>query len=370
MPTFPAFTLTALGLDMQAQAETGLTLTFTRIALGAGAAADPATATDLVDQRMTADIQQFTNMGSGSVRLRAVFSNAALATGFGMSEVGIFALDPTTAVEKLHSYAKTATPDYMPPSSGPALVEQIFDAIIAIGSATSVTAVIDDLVMIATKDDLHPAIAARTIYTTGTGVTHTYQKKITCAVIEILAGGGGGGGSSHGGAGGGAAGGYAEVRVTAGLTTCTCTVGGGGAGGVGNDNGAVGGDSVVVHGGVTYTAKGGGGGAGSGGYSGVCVPGGEGVAGSGGEISSPGAPGGAGITLPTGGAGYYSVGGMGGSSRYGGGGAVNVVPDITSESDGASATGYGAGGAGAVAVNAAKNGGAGSGGLIIITEYF
>jgi len=163
MPTFPAFTITAFGIDMQAQAETGLALTFTRIALGAGAADDPAAATDLVDERMTSDIQQFTNMGAGSVRLRAVFSNSTLGTGFGMSEVGVFALDPTTHVEKLHSYTKTSTPDYMPPSTGPTLLEQIFDAIIVIGSATSVTAAIDDMVMLATKDDILRPLLKETI---------------------------------------------------------------------------------------------------------------------------------------------------------------------------------------------------------------
>ena len=163
MPTFPGFTVTALGLDMQAQAETGKTLTFSRIALGAGAAANPSAATDLVDQRMTSDVQACANMGGGSVRVRAVFSNAALATGFGMSEVGVFALDPTTHVEKLHSYTETATPDYMPPSTGPTLLEQIFDALIAIGSATSVTAAIDDTVMLATKDDTLRRLQTATI---------------------------------------------------------------------------------------------------------------------------------------------------------------------------------------------------------------
>lgn len=154
MPTFPAFTVTALGLDMQAQAETGKTLTFSRIALGAGAVADPSAATALADQRMTSNVQQITTMVAGSVRVRAVFTNADLAVGFSITEVGVFALDPTTHVEKLHSYTKTTTPDYMPSSAAPATVEQIFDAIIAIGGATSVTAVIDDTVMIATKRDV------------------------------------------------------------------------------------------------------------------------------------------------------------------------------------------------------------------------
>lgn len=153
MPTFPAFTLTTLGLDMQAQAETGLTLTFSRIAIGAGAQASPVAATALDDEKLTADIQRFTNLGDGLVKLRAVFSNQGLATGFSITEVGVFALDPTTGVEKLHSYTTTETPDFMPALSGTTIVEQIFDAVMSIGTATSVTADIDDTIMLAVKDD-------------------------------------------------------------------------------------------------------------------------------------------------------------------------------------------------------------------------
>lgn len=171
MPTFPAFTLTALGLDMQAQAETGLTLTFTRIALGAGAVANPSVATALADERMTSNVQSILNMGSGSVRIRAVFSNTALATGFGMSEVGVFAQDPTTHAEKLYAYTKTATPDFMPSNTSPAVVEQVFDAIMAIGTATSVTATIDDMVMLATKSELKDPVLYDQDVTAQTSVT-------------------------------------------------------------------------------------------------------------------------------------------------------------------------------------------------------
>jgi hypothetical protein len=171
MPTFPAFTLTAQGQDMQAQAETGLALTFSRIALGAGVVGSPSTATALADQRMTSNVQAILNMGSGSVRVRAVFTNSALSVGFSMSEVGVFALDPTTHVEKLYSYTSTATPDFMPSSSSPALVEQIFDAIIAIGSAANVTASINDTVMIATRADLPNVVVYDSDVTAQTSVT-------------------------------------------------------------------------------------------------------------------------------------------------------------------------------------------------------
>lgn len=352
---FPAFTITAAGIDMQAQAELGGTLTFTRIALGAGAAATPATATALSDQRLTADIQQFLNMGGGNVRLRSVFSNTGLLTGFSMTEVGVFALDPTTSTERLHSYATTSPPtyppDYMPAEGGSTIVEQIFDAIIAIGTATNVTAVIDDTVMIATKEDATwGRIAARTIYTTGTAQTHTFQARTNSAIVEGIGGGGGGGGGGVGGAGsGGGAGGYFKKRLTSLQASLTYTVGGGGGAS------ASGGTTTVVHDGVTYTATGG-----SGGTSSVVVAdGANGGTASNGDINIPGGPGFTGFGYTdAGGAPSQYMSGNGGSSLLGAGGKRGSA-------GGSAGTGYGSGGGGG-----GTAGGAGAGGVVIVTEYF
>jgi hypothetical protein len=151
--TLPNFTITASGLDMQAQAQLGGTLQFTRIAIGAGQAPSSSAATDLADERMTENIQSFTNSGGGSVRLGVVFSNTGLVASFGISEAGVFALDPGTNVERLYAYTTTSTPDYMPAASERPVEQQVF-AVMAIGSASSVTAVIDDMVILATKNDL------------------------------------------------------------------------------------------------------------------------------------------------------------------------------------------------------------------------
>ena len=184
MPSFPALVLTAGGLNMQAQAEAGGTLQFTRIALGAGAAADPTTATALVDQRITEDIQSFTVMGGGNVRVRAVLSNLDLATGFSMTEVGLFARDPTTHVERLYSYSKTTTPDFMPAYGAPTLVEQILDIIVAIGSAATMTAIVDDTVMIATKwDTTHPT-NQEDLATAPTTATVTARQMVNGVVLD------------------------------------------------------------------------------------------------------------------------------------------------------------------------------------------
>jgi hypothetical protein len=139
---------------MQAKAQLGGNLQFTRIALGAGQAASSSAATALADERMTENIQTFTNGGNGRVVLSVVFSNLGLVTGFGMSEVGVFALDPTTSVERLYAYAKTSSPDFFQAAGGPTIQEEEIEVDIAVGSAANVVAVIDDMVILATKDNL------------------------------------------------------------------------------------------------------------------------------------------------------------------------------------------------------------------------
>lgn len=211
------------------------------------------------------------------------------------------------------------------------------------------------------------AIAARTVYLTGTGATHTFQLGISCADIEGCAEGGGGGGAGADGANagygsGGAAGGYFRKRVTAGLTTATYTVGSGsGTGGAAGSVGGTGADTIVVANGVTYTAKGGlgGGGMSQGTTVRVAQPS-AGVAGTNGDILFPGMAGRPGIRL----SGTVGCGGGGGSSLFGSGGAPPVDQGQNN------ATGNGAGGSGASATAANQVGGNATGGIVVITEYY
>ena len=207
----------------------------------------------------------------------------------------------------------------------------------------------------------------QTVYLTGSSATHTYQAGISAAIIEGIAGGGGGGGASFstpnmGFGAGGAAGGYFSVRVTAGLSTATYTVGIAGTAGANTGGiGGTGGDTIVIHNSVTYTAKGGLGGVGQ--TAAVTLDsalGGAGVAGTNGDILSPGACGQNSVRF----SGILGSSGAGGASVYGGGGA-----GVKTNSAGLVGTGYGSGGGGAAAVSASQVGGAGVRGIVIITEY-
>jgi hypothetical protein len=219
-----------------------------------------------------------------------------------------------------------------------------------------------------------------------TANTTTFQFDATTlsADIEVL-GGGGGGGSTTGASGagtcaasaGGGAGGYAKkliaVNATVRAATKTIVIGAGGAsgtdGGVSSYGDTV--NSLSCNGGV----------AGIGGVwtsSTVYRLGGPGGSSSGGgEINVRGNQGG---HAQYWGAGYItanaSVGysGAGANSPYGCGGLATGISSTTGAgfATGYVAEGYGAGGAGGIAWNnTASNavGGAGSPGLVIITEY-
>lgn len=217
----------------------------------------------------------------------------------------------------------------------------------------------------------------RTIYTSGSGATHTFDT--TCKKFRVIGvgGGGAGGGVNNNlnpgaciGGGGGAAG-YFEALLTLVGTTATYTVGAAGTGSAAA-NGGNGADTTFLHNSITYTAaKGLGGTAQAGGTTSAAVAGGTGGAVTNGDLQVPGQDGEQGCRL----SGTQVLGGDGGDSELGSGGrGADIMAAATATNAGNVADGYGAGGSGASGVrNAAGSataaGGNGKGGVIIVEEY-
>jgi hypothetical protein len=211
-----------------------------------------------------------------------------------------------------------------------------------------------------------------TYLTSGTAATYTTPKGARALRVICQGGGGGGGGAdgqgagtrAHGAAGGG--GGRVEKFISSPATSYTYTVGAGGAGGTAGDNdGSSGGDTTFTDGAsLTLSAGGGGGGAGMTGTSGSTVSGtAASSAVSGGDVNVLGeVPSPATVASST-----VVAFPSGGGSLYGAGGTGFVF-----QSDGSDGSGYGAGGGGANSSIEATNraGGDGSGGLIVIQEYY
>lgn len=156
MANFPGLILTADGRNLQAKAQIGQPLHFLRVALGDGHPPDnPEGLAGLINERQSLSIQDMEVVGDGTSRLRVILTNQGVIAGFFVREIGIFARDPDTQQERLYAYSNSGEQsDFLPAEGGATLVEQIFDLITVIGSAQSVTALIDDYITIATKADI------------------------------------------------------------------------------------------------------------------------------------------------------------------------------------------------------------------------
>jgi hypothetical protein len=216
------------------------------------------------------------------------------------------------------------------------------------------------------KGVVSPRILIQRFITSG---TYTPTANLIYAIIECLGGGAGGGGvaaaiaSITQGGGGGGAGSYSRAVKTAAQIGASqvVTIGIGGPGGAaGQNNGSPGGDTSV---GVLVVGKGALGGTGGAAGSNV-APGGLGGIQGIGDVTGTGANG---LTTCGFAGGNPAIAGAGAASPFGGGG---FAPNAFNGA-GTPATGFGAGGSGAISSNVgtANAGGAGSPGLVIITEY-
>lgn len=196
--------------------------------------------------------------------------------------------------------------------------------------------------------------------------TYTPTAGTKFVVVEAIGGGGAGGGAPATAAstvsvgGGGTAGSYGKSIYLSGFSGVTVTIGSGGSPASGTGGGAGGSTSF----GSLLVCSGGGGGLSQGpsspGFGPLGSPAGGAVTGAN-IFWSPGEPGGysftaTGVVCP----------GIGASSKMGSGGTLNTI-----NSNGTSGNGYGAGGSGAGnnISQAAKSGGPGSGGIVVVWEY-
>lgn len=208
------------------------------------------------------------------------------------------------------------------------------------------------------------------IQTFTSGGTYTPTTGMLYCIIEVVGNGGGGGGvaattgGTFAGAGGGGGGEYARGVFSAATIGAnqTITFGATGTGGTAGANAGTSGGTVEV--GALISAAGGTGGLGGGASTSTSSLGGAGgTGGSGGSFRSPGFIGSPSITSI---GGAFLIGGMGGDSFFGAGANCS-----NTSAAGTSGLGYGSGGSGAVnsISQAARAGGDGATGIVVITEF-
>jgi hypothetical protein len=222
-------------------------------------------------------------------------------------------------------------------------------------------------------------VLSQQVFATAGTFTYTPSAGMACCIIECIGGGGGGGGATvnlsteYMVGGGGGAGAYRRVLKTATDVGASqaLTVGVGGTAGVAGGPTGNGGDGGISSVGTLCAANGGGGGLGA--SSGQVGQGGQGGAAAAdvpGEVNVPGAAGESGVYNNNTSGVYIYSSGTGAASVLGGGSqAFANSPAHT----GFAGSNYGSGGGGGSLYGNASgpnvNGGAGSAGVVIVTEF-
>lgn len=164
--------LTVAGLNVLLSALSGSTITFTKIQIGNGNQQSLDNASALANPLMTLTLDNITTPVDSSVTLSATLNNSAVSSGFRMTEVGIFCVDPTDDTkEVLYAYGvePSETANWIAPSSS-----EVREATVAftvfIGNAENVAAQINQSLVYATKAEFDAHVAD---HTNPHGVTKT-----------------------------------------------------------------------------------------------------------------------------------------------------------------------------------------------------
>lgn len=149
-------TITNSGRALLAAALTGETINFCRVTIGSGSSLSPSTLTDLVSPKLNAQISSNERNGYYET-LTCVFTNEGVSSGFSMTEIGVFAVDPEDDdAEILYAYILITDGDggKIPAASAATISRRILlNAYVS--TAQDVQATLDTRLIYATVDDLN-----------------------------------------------------------------------------------------------------------------------------------------------------------------------------------------------------------------------
>lgn len=181
------YALTNKGRQLQAKAQTGIKLEYTRMAVGSGTLAGQSLAA------MTALITPVKNLpivrlkhpeGSTRALVGATLTNADVTTGFYLREIGIYAMDPDDG-EILYMYANAgSTADYIAPS-GDGVIQKAINMNVIVGTATNISAVIDESLVYVTRDEFEEALANIDVDVSDASLTEKGIVQLTNAIDSI-----------------------------------------------------------------------------------------------------------------------------------------------------------------------------------------
>ncbi len=151
MANWQGLILTKKGQALMAKVEAGATLDLTKLKLGSGVLPEGQNLeelTDLITPEQNLGIAAKEAMMdeegnyTGLCKISSTISNAELAIGYYVRELGVFANDPDDG-EILYAITTDTAPDYLPAAGGATVISQEFAVYVAISNAENITAKID-----------------------------------------------------------------------------------------------------------------------------------------------------------------------------------------------------------------------------------
>lgn len=154
-------TITTAGKNLLLRAIGGETITFTRFKIGNGelSEAEIASMTDLINPLVEFPITDIDTSEKGFVKLTGTFDSTYITSDFRWRELGIFCKGED-GIETLYAYSNDgANAGMLKANAADVVAEQTVALIIAVGEATSVTAILSESVLYAPKTefDAHTA---------------------------------------------------------------------------------------------------------------------------------------------------------------------------------------------------------------------
>ncbi len=156
MPNFNGIVITNSGKVLLAKAQQGKTLSFSKMQLGsANDITNPTEKTAVTSPFLTTKIRNVNLTTDGSARISTFISNENLTQSYVWREIGLFAVDPDTQQEVLYAYKCAGeNGETIPAGGGADVIEKIFDIVIKVNNASSITAVIDESTVLLSREEI------------------------------------------------------------------------------------------------------------------------------------------------------------------------------------------------------------------------
>lgn len=159
MANFNSFKLTNNGLDLLYKAQTGKVLNFSKFVLGDGNyTGSIRDLTSLVSPVRNEEIKRLNISGTGNLKKLIIgfdLESENIEVGFYLREIGIYAIDPDTDLEVLVYYSNSGdTADYISGATADTVQSKLINVELYISDVAEITAVIDDSMVYATKEDV------------------------------------------------------------------------------------------------------------------------------------------------------------------------------------------------------------------------